>query len=841
MDLEKYQGLNSSDAQARLRTYGLNELPSEKRKSIFTIFFNLLKEPMLIILISAGIIYLLLGDPQDSLLLLTMIFMVLGITFFQERKTERALDALKNLSSPRALVIRDGVEKRIAGKEVVVDDLIILHEGDRVPADAAILKQTNLMVDESLLTGESLAVSKSNWEETEKIEDFRPGGEGLPFVYSGTLITRGRAIAKVILTGIHTQMGKIGKSLETIREEEMLLKKETNRLVKFFGLLGFVLCVFVIIVYGLTRGGFLEGFLAGLTLSMSLLPEEFPVVLLVFFALGAWRISKRKVLTRNTAAIETLGAAKVLCVDKTGTLTHNRMELVFISSVDSFSEIKETVPAKFNSLLEYALLASQKDPFDPIEKEIKEKTKQFLPNIYQNLSALKIIREYPFSKNLLVFSQVWQKKENNYLVAAKGAPESIAEICKLNKEEKKKLVKQVEGFSQKGLRLLAVAMAKASETLPDDQRKFNFEYLGLLGFADPIRATVPEAVKECYKAGIRVCMMTGDYPGTAVYIANQIGLDNPNQFLTGVDLEKLDHLTLREKIKTINIFARITPEQKLIIVNALKANDEVVAMTGDGVNDAPALKASHIGIAMGERGTDVAREASDLVLLDDDFSSIVSAIKLGRKIFDNLKKALSYIFAIHIPIAGMAFFPVLFGLPIVFFPAQIAFLELIIDPSSSVVFETEKEEGNLMRRPPRNLRAPLFDKKSVVTSTIQGISVLVMAFLVYLLAIFAGKSEETIRAVTFSAIFFGNLMLVISNLSWRKNFLLTLREGNKALFLILFCALFFLSLILYVPFLRNLFHFAPVSLTDISIIFIAGVSLILWLELLKLFNRNQTV
>ncbi|OGH08768.1 MAG: ATPase [Candidatus Levybacteria bacterium RBG_16_35_6] len=841
MELEKYSGITTSQALNRLKTHGFNELPSEKKRSIFRIFFDLFKEPMLILLILAGVIYLFLGEPQDSLILLAAVFMVLGITFFQERKTERALDALKNLSSPRALVVRDGVEQRISGREVVVDDLIILHEGDRVPADAAILEQTNLMIDESLLTGESLAVNKSEWDQKTKKEEFRPGGEGLPFVFSGTVVTRGRAIAKVVSVGLSTEMGKIGKSLETIHEEETLLKKETNKLVKIFGSLGLILCIFVIVIYGLTRGGFLNGFLAGLTLSMSLLPEEFPVVLLVFFTLGAWRMSKRKVLTRHTSVIETLGATRTLCVDKTGTLTHNKMELTLIGNAKGYFEIKEKLPDEARELLEYSLLASQKDPFDPLEKELKQKGKELLADFQHKLLSLKIKKEYPLSKNLLVFSQAWEDPDSNgYIVAAKGAPESIALICKLGVAERKKIMTQVEELSKKGLRLLAVAKAKTKNNLPDEQTSFDFEYLGILGFADPIRKTVPDCIKECYKAGIRVCMMTGDYPGTAIHIAKQIGLTNPEEFLTGEDLEKLDHLTLREKIKNVNIFARITPEQKLIIVNALKANAEIVAMTGDGVNDAPALKAAHVGIAMGERGTDVAREASDLVLLDDEFTSIVVAIKTGRKIYDNLKKALSYIFSIHIPIAGIAFLPVLLGLPIVLFPAQIAFLELIIDPSCSIVFETEKEEKDIMERPPRNLREPLFGKKSVVLSSIQGISILVIVFLVYLFAIFSGKSEESIRTLTFTAIVFGNLMLIITNLSWKKDFIHILEEGNKALLLILSGAIFCLFLILSIPQLRSIFHFSPLTLGDIATVFISGVGIILWFELLKLLNKSQS-
>ena len=771
MDLEKYSGLTTSEVQNRLKAHGYNELPSEKKRSIFRIFFDLFKEPMLLLLIAAGVIYLMIGEAQDSLMLLTAIFVVLGITFYQERKTERALDALKNLSSPRALVIRNKGQERIAGREVVIDDILILREGDRVSADCVILSETNLMVDESLLTGESLAVTKSMWNGKDDIKKEAPGGDKKPFAYSGTLITQGRGIAKVIAIGANTEMGKIGKSLQTITEEGTLLKKETAKLVRIFALIGLVLCLIVVVVYGLTRGDFLNGFLAGLTLSMSLLPEEFPVVLLVFLTLGAWRISKRKVLTRNTAAIETLGATKVFCIDKTGTLTENKMELQLLATdnkVLNLGQKKVSLNEDFHALIEYAILASQKDPFDPIEKEIKLKGEKLLQKTEHIHKKWQVIKEYPLSKTLMALSHVWESSDKTRcVIAAKGAPEAIADLCHFTKKEKEDLILKIQKLSFEGLRLIAVAKATADkENLPQDQHGFSFEFIGILGFADPIRQSVVLAIKECYSAGIRICMITGDYPGTAQYIAKQIGLKNPNNYLTGEDLLKLNFQQLREQIANINIFARIAPQQKLNIVNALKANDEIVAMTGDGVNDAPALKAANVGIAMGERGTDVARESADLVLLNDDFSSIVDSVKMGRRIFDNLKKALSYIFAIHIPIGGMALFPVVLNLPIVFFPAQIAFLELIIDPACSIVFESEKEEGDVMNKPPRKLKEPLFNRKNMIFSTLQGLVILFVVFAVYIFSLSLGYSENHIRTLTFTAIVFGNLMLIIANLSW---------------------------------------------------------------------------
>ena len=679
LDPENITGLSEEEAAGILKKEGYNELPSQKKRSLFSILLNVLKEPMLLLLLGAGLIYLFLGEVKDALILLMFVFVVVGITFNQERKTERALEALKNLSSPRALVIRDGEQKRIPGREVVKGDILILREGDRIPADGIVLFCTNLLVDESLLTGESLAVRKSESSGIiQSLQPGQPGGDDLPFVYSGTLVIQGQGIAQVIATGIHTEMGKIGKALGTIVEEDSLLKKETALIVKNFAIFGGILCAFVVVIYGLTRGDWLHGMLAGLSLSMALLPEEFSVVLLIFLSMGAWRMSKRNVLVRRMPAIETLGSSTVLCVDKTGTLTLNKMILSSIYSGNEYCEIdkSECLLEKFHELLEFSYLASLQDPFDPLEKEIKKSTEKFLPDHEDIHSEWKLIREYPLSKNLLALSNVWESNDHRkHVIATKGAPEAIFELCHLNEAEKEKMLSQVQKMADKGLRLLGVAKASfQDDSLPEKQHDFEYEFIGLLGFVDPVRPEVAQSVKECYTAGIRVIMITGDYPGTAQHIARQIGLKDPEKYITGPELSKMSENELAEKIKTTNIFARVVPEQKLLIVNALKLNREVVAMTGDGVNDAPALKSAHIGIAMGERGTDVARESSAIVLLNDDFLSIVAAVRLGRRIFDNLKKAIGYIFSVHIPIAGLALFPILFNLPIILSPAHIAFL-----------------------------------------------------------------------------------------------------------------------------------------------------------------------
>jgi Ca2+-transporting ATPase len=844
-NLQNIKGLTSKEAEEKIKTDGYNEIPSQKKHGFFGILWEVLKEPMLLLLVGAGTIYFFLGEPQDALMLSAFVVFVVGITFYQQRKTERAVEALRDLSSPRALVVRDGAQHRIPGREVVIGDVIVLQEGDRVPADAAILETVNLMVDESLLTGESLAVSKSVWDGAKIIGDNRPGGDSLPFVYSGTLVTRGRGTALVVAVGANTEMGKIGKSLAGISEEETLLKKETGRLVGIFASVGVVLCAGAVLFYGFFRDDWLEGILYGITISMSMLPEEFPVVLMIFLALGAWRVSKRKVLTRNTAVIESLGAAEILCVDKTGTITMNQMRLQTIVSGDDCLDLakhdddENPLPEKFHFLLEYAMLASQADPFDPLEKEIRRTGEYFLAAGMRH-SDWKLIKEYPFAGNVLALSHVWDGGDGgHYIVAAKGAPESIADLCHLTDGEKKAMVARMRPLLDSGLRLLAVAQAVADKNpLPCHQHEFDFKFVGLLGFSDPVRPSVPGAVQDCYRAGIRICMITGDYPGTACNIARRIGLKNPDQFLTGEDLGTLGEAELRKRMETANIFARVVPEQKMIIINAFKSQGKVIAMTGDGVNDAPALKAAHIGIAMGERGTDVAREAADLVLLNDDFSSIAEAVRTGRSIFDNLKKAIAYIFAVHIPIAGISFLPVAFGMPVVFSPAHIAFLELIIDPACSLVFEAEPEDKNVMARPPRKLSEPLFNRGAFIISMLQGLGVLAAVFALFYYVLSTGRSEEEARAVAFTAIVFSNVMLIITNLSWSRVGVSILRDGNKALYWMLAAVSITLAAVLFVPFLRQVFHFAPISLADIALSFAVAFASLLWFEIFKLFREK---
>lgn len=840
---ERYQGLTEAEAAHRLKTDGYNELPSSKQRSILAIAWDVVREPMLLLLFGCGAVYLLLGDWHEALMLLGFVFVITGITLYQERKTERALEALRDLSSPRALVIREGERKRIAGRDVVRGDLLVLAEGDRVAADAVLLSCTNLSADESLLTGESVPVRKA--ASTGAQEMSRPGGENLPFVFSGSLVVQGQGIAEVRAIGVGTEMGKIGKALQTINVEGTRLQRDVQRVVRNLALVGLGLCAAVVVVYGLTHGDWLHGFLAGITLAMALLPEEFPVVLTIFLALGAWRLSRRQVLTRRVPAVETLGATTVLCVDKTGTLTLNRMSirklLVGGTTYDVGEHEKQPLPEEFHEIVEFGILASQRDPFDPMEKAFHDLGNRYLAQTEHLHADWTLVREYPLTPHLLALSHVWRSPGGlDYVIAAKGAPEAIADLCHLDEQHTQALSRQVGALAQDGLRVLGVARSRFQQrTLPGEQHEFTFEFLGLVGLADPVRPTVPAAVKECYTAGIRVVMITGDHPTTALSIARQVGLRPLDEILTGPELDALSDTDLQQRIRSVNVFARAVPEQKLRLVNALKSNGEVVAMTGDGVNDAPALKAAHIGIAMGGRGTDVAREAASLVLLDDDFSSIVQAVKVGRRIFDNLQKAMAYIFAVHVPIAGMSLLPVLFRWPLVLLPVHILFLELVIDPACSVVFEGEPEEAGVMDRPPRNPHESLFSRQTLGVGLLQGASVLLIVLLVFAWSYYWGEGELDARALSFTTLIIANLGLILANRSWSRTIVTMLRSPNPALWWVVGGTLTFLGLVLYVPFLRDLFHFSTLHPDDLGLCLGSGILSVVWFEGMKWFHRTR--
>lgn len=844
-------GLSQAEAALRLKTEGPNELPASGNRQLLSITLDVLREPMFLLLVSAGAIYLLLGDINDALMLLAFVCIVMCITIYQEYKTERVLEALRDLTSPRALVLREGVEQRIAGRKVVRGDILLLAEGDRVPADAILIECNSFSADESLLTGESVAVRKSACQPDDQIEHesasrtaMPPGGDDHPYVYSGTLVVQGRGMARVLSTGPRSEIGKIGKALHEVEIASSPLQQEINKLVRWLAVIGASICLILVLIYGLIRSDWLHGLLSGITLAMTLLPEEYPVVLTVFMAMGAWRISKHRILTRRMPTVEALGSATILCVDKTGTLTLNRMSVQQLNVAGEIFLVNDSnidLPEIFHELLEFAVLSSEANPFDPMDKAIHELAAHFLSNTEHLHQDWLHKHDYALTPQQLALSHVWKARDRDeYVVASKGAPEAIADLCHLDAAQLTALNQQINALAAQGMRVLGVARATYSgKEWPEIQHDFEFKLTGLIGLADPVRPTVSTALKECGTAGIRVAMITGDYPATASAIAAQIGLESGSGgIISGPELSEMDDASLRERIRHSNIFARMVPQQKLRLVNALKANGEVVAMTGDGVNDAPALKAAHIGIAMGGRGTDVAREAAALVLLDDDFASIVHAIRMGRVIFDNMRKAMAYIFAVHIPIIGLSLIPLLVGWPAIFAPVHIVFLEMIINPACSIAFEAEPAESNIMQRPPRDPREPLFGKHILLLSLAQGLVVMLATLAILGFALHNGTSAETARALTFSTIVIGNLGLILVNRSWQHTIMATLHSRNPALWWVTGGALSFLIMALTLPFMQGVFHFAAVSLYQFAMCVIAGLGSVIWFELFKLWRQK---
>jgi Ca2+-transporting ATPase len=818
-------GLTQAEAQARLAAEGANALPAREGHGLAALALGVVREPMFLLLIGAAAVYLVLGDLREALVLAASIVVVIAITVVQERRTERALEALRDLSSPRALVVRDGREVRIAGREVVRGDLLVLREGDRVAADARLAETHGLTVDESLLTGESVPV--------EKHAHAREGLEVQAF--SGTLVVRGTGLGEVVATGARSEIGRIGASLARIDGGKTRLEQETARMVRIIAGFALALCVVVALLYAALRGDVLGGILAGLTLAMALLPEEFPVVLTVFLALGAWRISKHGVLTRRLPAVETLGSTTVLCCDKTGTLTENRMTVA-----QAWIDGRWRDGAAFGDaeapLLAIAALACEPSPFDPMERAILAAA----DGRKAGSAAAVLERRYPLAEGFLAVAHGWRMESGERVAALKGAPETVLALCELAPTARSAALAAAAEAAQRGLRLLGVARAQPRHAAwPASHSGLSFRFLGFVALADPVRASVPAAIALCRRAGIRVVMITGDHAGTAVAIARQAGIDAATA-ITGAEIESLDAPALARAVKSTQVFARVRPEQKLRLVNALRDAGEVVAMTGDGVNDAPALRAAHIGVAMGKRGTDVAREAAALVLVDDDFTSIVGTVRLGRRIYDNIRNAMRYLLAVHVPLAGMAFIPLLAGWPLLFFPVHVVFLEFVIDPACSIVFEAERSEPRIMERAPRPPQERLFTAGSVALGLLLGTSVLAAVALAYGWAFAHRMDEPAARALAFATLVSGNLGLIFANRSHVLTAIEVLRHPNPALWWIAGATLAALAAVIFVPWLATVFRFAPPALPALAAACLAGFASVAWYDVYKLARRRRS-
>ncbi len=799
-DTTPASGLSTADAAARLRRDGPNLLPQPDRRRWPRMLLDVVREPMLLLLAAAAVLYLLLGDARDAAILGASVLAVVALTLYQELRSERALQALRDLGSPRARVFRDGVLQVLAAHELVVGDAISLAEGDRVPADARLSAGNTLELDESLLTGESLPVRRDGDDDG---DDNRDRDADAATIRAGTLVVSGHARADVVATGARSEMGRIGVSLRTLHAERTPLQREMRRVVALFAGVGIASCLLVFALYGLLRGDWLQALLAGITLAMSNIPEEFPVVLTVFLALGAWRMARHRVLVRRPPAIEALGAVTVLCTDKTGTLTENRMALLETRPDDDGSDNR----AATRALQVVARLASAADTHDPMDRAILEAGGG--PDVDD--AGLRCMRRYPLSPALTAYTVAWRSGDADALrIACKGAPETVAALCALAPEAQARVLAQVATMAQRGLRVIAVAEAAwpFDAPLPDDPRGFDFRWRGLLGFADPLRAAVPAAVAEARAAGVRVVMLTGDHPETARSIAAQAGLSDRPRVALGDDIGALDDAAFAEAARDIDVFARVRPEHKLRLVEALKARGAVVAMTGDGVNDAPALMAAHVGVAMGARGTDVAREASAIVLLDDDFASIVRAVRMGRSLYDNIRRAARYIIAVHLPITGLALLPLLLDAPLILLPLHIVFLEMIVDPACSFVFEREPADADVMHRPPRAPQARLIDVGAFTGSIARGLVAFAAVLATYLLAGRAGLPAAQQGALAFSALVAANLGLIVLHRSgdrlWQA-----LRRPNPAFTLVAAVTLALLAVVVLLPAPAAWFRFEP--------------------------------
>lgn len=826
-------GLSAREAQKRLARDGPNELPRERPRTLLASAGAVLREPMILLLLAAAAISFLLADPLESSVLLASVLLVAAISLFQQRKTENALAALRQLSAPRALVVRDGTPLRVPGRDVVRGDLVLLAEGDRVPADGVVLDAVHFAVDESTLTGEAIPVEKRP-KPMAGDEVATPGGDGTPWVFAGTLVVTGHARMEVTRTGSRTEFGRIGRQLRDQAPARTRLQHEFDRLVLVFALAAITAASAVVVIYGLTRGNWLEGALAGITVALAVIPEEFPVVFSVFLALGAWRLARYRVLARRPPVIESLGSVTVLCVDKTGTLTRNDMSVCEVIVDHARELVGEAPDARVAALLRTAALACPAHPADPMDRAFVRIADERLPGWRPEEGRL--LREYPLTAQQLSVCHVWRRDDGTAYAAIKGAPEAVMDLAHVDPVERDRLSRIIDEASSDGLRILAIAGATiAAEELPEGHEGLSIDLLGFAGLRDPLRAGVGGAVAECARAGVRTVMITGDYPGTALAIAREAGIATETGCLTGADVQALGETRLAESARTVSVFARMVPERKLDLVRALQADGEVVGMTGDGVNDAPALRASDVGIAMGARGTDVAREAADLVIVDDDFTSIVQGIRQGRGIFANLRKALTYIISVHVPIYGIALIPVFVAdWPLVLLPIEVVLLELIIDPACTIAFEGEPVSPSVMEEPPRSPDEPMFGGRDFALAIAQGVVLLAMVLAVYLGSMAAGVADESVRSMTFVTLVVGNIALILANRSRHLSAARALvTRRNPALLAIIGLASAILVVLIAVPPIREALDLGALTAVQWGISILAGLASIAWFEVAR--------
>jgi P-type Ca2+ transporter type 2C len=827
------EGLKAIDVEKQRKIYGTNEIIKNKKSNPLKKFIGVFKEPMFLLLIGAAAIYIILGEPREACIMLVFVIFVATITFVQEWKTEKTVEALKVLTSPKVKALRDGEIITINSIELVPGDVIFLSEGERIPADAQVLSASNFSVDESALTGEAEPVFKVQGEDDEDDSGYFKKY----MIYAGTLSTFGKCTAVVINTGLNTEYGKIGKAIMNAKEKSSPLEKKIHALVKNLALLGCILCTLVIMFSYFYTHNIINSILSGITLAMAIIPEEFPVVLVIFLSLGALRLAKKNTLMRKVSAVETLGSTTVLCVDKTGTITQNSMK---VRSIYDGSAMLEPSLLKDHALSKLMILSSERDPYDPMEKAIVEAAGKNadINKTYNMELACKIAFDSRTKRMVNVFKQT----DNRYYAACKGSPETVLPLCNLGSDEFSSIFEKVNEMASKGLRVLALADA-LSDNVFESAEKYPFKFKGLVGLQDPPKEGVEKAINICERAGVRVVMITGDYMKTAVAIGREIGLKYGDHAITGDEIEKMSEDELCNAVKDCDIFSRVIPEHKMKIVKALQQNGEIVAMTGDGVNDATALKAADIGIAMGKRGTEVAKEAAHMILMDDNFTTIVESVKDGRRVFDNIRKAMVYILIIHIPIIALALCSPIFNLPQILLPVHIVLLELIIDPTCSIVFESQPAEGYIMDQPPRSPNEPLLTRSLGIKVILQGASMFLAAFMPFHFMVDAGINVETARSFSFMALIISSVILVLVNRSNTSYLIGIFKEKvSRAGLIINSTAIIMVFAIVYIPILQSVFMTEELPLSMCLCACALGVISTGWWEICKLFvNRRSKI
>lgn len=816
-------GLSENEAFRRLLEFGPNIIGAQQRRSLTRIVRETLREPMFLLLLAAAALYLVFGDLAEGIFLAVGAMLSFGLVIIQGARSEHALEALNALAEPRARVLRDGSIRNVPARGVVPGDVIVVAEGSRVPADAVLIQGNALEVDESTLTGESAACTRLPvFPGAPQAGEHAPGEQASSNLFASTLVLRGEGLAEVTATGATTRVGRIGTALSNIHEQQTLVQRDVRKLIGRLGVLALTFCAIVAVAYGVARHDWFSGALSGLTLAISLIPEEFPMVLAIFMALGAWRLAKRNVLVRRGAVIETLGATTLLCVDKTGTITQNRMTLRQVWRTGTVHELCDGMLTEPQMVIEAAQLASAVQPHDPMDIAVHAAAGP--------LDRGGLVRSYPLRPEFLVFVQVWcNPGGNGLLYAAKGAPETILRLCRMDPPARRDAEAAIHSMASEGMRVLGVATARIELDRELEPDELDYQFEGLLGFEDPVRDDVPDALVLARRAGVGVAMVTGDFPATALAAARKAGIETGAGVVVGADLGPA------RDIADVRIFARVMPEQKLALVRRFQHLGHVVAMTGDGVNDAPALAAADVGIAMGECGTDVAREASDLILLDDRFASIVSGISLGRRIFANLRRAMTYITAIHIPVAGLALLPLVLGLPPMLYPMHLVLLELLIDPLCSIVFESEPSEEDAMRRPPRRASEALFGRMQIAMAAGQGLVLLSAVFGWYWWLNVSGAGEDQTRAAAFVALVTGHISLAAAILATSGRGLLA--RHRWIFWLIAAAAAGLLTLLLSIPALLNVMRFASPGPAELLGSILIGMVAGGWYAAQALFSR----